>query len=64
MFISSYIFEVFTIACILAQHATVQIFCNKVFGRFNSNKKYDDMQQRAIIQEGNTPIHTGIGNLM
>ena len=26
--------------------------------RFNSNKKYDDMQQRAI-KKGNTPIHSG-----
>ena len=32
--------------------------CDEMSERFNSNKKYDDMQQRAI-KKGNTPIHSG-----
>ena len=33
-----------------------------MFGRFNSNKKYDEMKGQNIRNDGNSTIHIGINS--
>ena len=39
---------------------TAHIFCQKQFERFNSDKKYDDMQRWGMKEKGNTPVHSSL----